>query len=185
MYQRYNYPDAETLNPKLYKALPIWESKPVVGGGRKSNLDIHRQGIEEVDTILKWIGSLVPLVSHKYSNPSNIEFDYRDYLPPSDHGGGKYNFNIDAFNLSQCWSVLYNKGDGVEKHNHFPYALSFCYYVSMPDGSSPLILEDEVIHPKEGEVIFFLGSAYHSVPSCDVDGRCAMVGNIRYLDIYI
>ena len=164
MYQIYAYPDAETLNPKLYKALPIWESKPVVGGGRKSNLDIHKKGIEEVNTILKWIGSLVPLVSHKYSNPSNIEFEYRDYLPPSDHGGGKYNFNIDAFNLSQCWSVLYNKGDGVEKHNHFPYALSFCYYVNMPDGSSPLILEDEVIHPKSGEVIFFLGSAYHSVP---------------------
>ena len=185
MYQIYAYPDAESLNPKLYKALPIWESKPVVGGGRKSNLDIHKKGIEEVDIILKWIGSLVPLVSHKYSNPSNIEFDHRDYLPISDHGGGKYNFNIDAFNLSQCWSVLYNKGDGVEKHNHFPYALSFCYYVNVPNGSSPLILENNIIHPKEGEVIFFLGSAYHSVPPCDVDRRCALVGNIRYLDIYI
>ena len=182
MYQIYAYPDAETLNPKLYKALPIWESKPVVGGGRKSNLDIHKKGIEEVDTILKWIGSLVPLVSHKYSNPSNIEFEYRDYLPPSDHGGGKYNFNIEAFKLVHCWSVLYNKGDGVEKHNHYPYALSFCYYVNVPDGSSPLIIDDETVNVKEGEVIFFLGSTYHSVPTNDIDGRCALVGNVMYVD---
>ena len=182
MYQRYIYPEALEFNPKLYKALPVWNSKPVVGGGRKSNLDIHKQGIEEVNTILTWIGSLIPVVSHNFSCPSNNKFDYRDYLPPSDHGGGKYNFNIEAFKLVHCWSVLYNKGDGVEKHNHYPYALSFCYYVNVPDGSSPLIIGDETVNVKEGEVIFFLGNTYHSVPSCNVDGRCALVGNVMYVD---
>ena len=178
---KYTYPDKE-FNQKLYKVLPVWDSNPVIGGGRKSNLDLHRKGIEEVDTILRWIGSLIPEVSHKYSNPNKTEFDHRDYLPPNDHGGGKYNFNIDAFKLVHCWSVLYNKGDGVERHNHYPYSLSFCYYVNVPEGSSPLILEDNVIDVKEGEVIFFLGSAYHSVPSCDIDGRCALVGNVLYID---
>ena len=182
MYQSYIYPEALEFNPKLYKALPVWNSKPVVGGGRKSNLDIHKQGIKEVDTILQWIGSLIPVVSHKYSNPSSKEFDHRDYLPPSDHGGGKYNFNIEAFKLVHCWSVLYNKGDGVEKHNHYPYSLSFCYYVNVPNGSAPLIIEDEEVYPKEGEIIFFLGSTYHSVPCNNTDGRCALVGNVMYID---
>ena len=182
MYQRYIYPEALEFNPKLYKALPVWNSKPVVGGGRKSNLDIHKQGIDEVNTILRWIGSLIPVVSHNFSCPSNNEFDHRDYLPPSDHGGGKYNFNIEAFKLVHCWSVLYNKGDGVEKHNHYPYALSFCYYVNVPNGSSPLIIDDETVNVKEGEVIFFLGSTYHSVPTNDIDGRCALVGNVMYVD---
>ena len=182
MYQSYIYPEAERLNLKLYMALPVWESKPVVGGGRKSNLDIHKQGIEEVDVILNWIGSLIPVVSHNFSCPSDNEFDYRDYLPPSDHGGGKYNFNIEAFKLVHCWSVLYNKGDGVEKHNHYPYSLSFCYYVNVPDDSPPLIIEDKEVYPKEGEVIFFLGSTYHSVPPSNVDGRTVLVGNVMYVD---
>ena len=177
---KYTYSDKE-FNQRLYKTLPVWDSKPVVGGGMKSNLDIHRKGIEEVDIILRWIGSLIPEVSHMFSCPSDIKYEYNDYIPLSDHGGGKYNFNIDSFKLVHCWSVLYNKGDGVEKHNHYPYSLSFCYYVNVPEGSSPLILEDNVIDVKEGEVIFFLGSAYHSVPSCDVDGRCVLVGNVLYV----
>ncbi len=184
MYQSYIYPEALEFNPKLYKALPVWNSKPVVGGGLKSNLDLHKQGIEEVNTILRWIGSLIPVVSHNFSCPSDDEFDYMDYLPTSDYGGGKYNFNIDAFKLVHCWSVLYNEGDGVEKHNHYPYALSFVYYVNVPDGSSPLIIDDELVNVKEGEVIFFLGSTYHSVPSNHINGRCALVGNVMYVDKY-
>ncbi len=182
MYQSYIYPEAEIFNPKLYKVLPVWNSNPVVGGGLKSNLDLHKQGIEEVNTILRWIGGLIPVVSHNFSCPSGDVFNHRDYLPPSDHGGGKYNFNIDAFKLVHCWSVLYNKGDGVEKHNHYPYPLSFCYYVNVPDGSSPLIIEDIEVYPKEGEVIFFLGSQYHSVPSSNVHGRTVLVGNVMYVD---
>ena len=38
------------------------------------------------------------------------------------------------------------------------------------------------INPKAGQVVFFLSSAYHSVPTCSVDGRCSVVGNIMYID---
>ena len=103
----------------------------------------------------------------------------------SDNGGGKYNFNIDAFKLVHCWSVFYNKGDCVEKHNHFPYSLSFCYYINTPEGSSPLIVDNEVVNVKEGQIVFFPSNTFHSVPTCDIDGRCGIAGNIMYLDIYI
>jgi len=182
MYQIFDYENASELNPKLYEIISNYNTEPVVGGGWKTDKDLHHKSIEELTTLLTWIGGLVPLVSHKYSNPHDVEYDPRDYARISDEGGGKYNFNIDAFKLVHCWGITYNKGDGVEKHNHFPYALSFCYYVNLPDGSSPLILENEEIYPKEGQVIFFLSNSYHSVAPCSVDGRCAVVGNIMYID---
>ena len=98
------------------------------------------------------------------------------------HGGGDLGFDPKAFSIVECWGINYGKGEGVRPHNHYPYALSFCYYVNLPEGSSPLVLDDEVIHPKEGQIIFFLSNTYHSVPSCSVDGRCAIVGNIMYID---
>ena len=52
----------------------------------------------------------------------------------------------------------------------------------MPNGSAPLIIEDEEVYLKEGEIIFFLGSTYHSVPCNNTDGRCALVGNVMYID---
>ena len=43
-------------------------------------------------------------------------------------------------------------------------------------------IEDEEVYPTEGEKIFFLGSTYHSVPCNNTDGRCALVGNVMYVD---
>ena len=186
----FKYENASELNPRLYDIISRSESFPVIGpngesGGYKSaGVNLHKKGIGEVNVLLSWINELIPKVAHYYSIPEHIPFDKEDYIDVIDHGGGKYNFNIDSFKLVHCWSVLYNKGDGVEKHNHYPYSLAFCYYVNVPEGSSPLIIEDEVIDVKEGEIIFFLGSTYHSVPSCNSDGRCVLVGNILYLDSF-
>ena len=152
MHQIFNYENASELNPKLYEIISEYKGKPVVGGGYKTNIHLHEEGIEELTILLGWIGGLVPLVSHRYSNPNNDKFNHIDYLPPSDYGGGKYNFNINAFKLVHCWGVTYNKGDGVESHNHFPYTISFVYYVNTPEGSSPLMLDDEEIDIVDGFV---------------------------------
>ena len=58
--------------------------------------------------------------------------------------------------------------------------MSFVYYVRMPEGSSPLILDGEEILLPEGRVIFFLGHQFHSVPPSSADGRCIIAGNISY-----
>ena len=201
MYQSYNYPNAHELNPQLHKALfsklPIRKKKERIYSPNKkhdqsdgeghfliSPRNLHQRGITEVDILLRWIGGLIPIVSHNFSDPNPIEYKYEDYLPLSDNGGGKYNFNIDAFKLVHCWSVFYNKGDCVEPHNHFPYSLSFCYYVDTPEGSSPLIVDNEEINVKQGQIIFFSGNAFHSVPTSNIDGRCGIAGNIMYIDRY-
>ena len=180
MYQIFDYENASEVNPRLYQVISNYYAEPVVGGGLKTDFDLHHQGIPELTTVLDWIGSLVPLVSHNFTNSD--KFDENDYRLISDQGGGKYNFNIKAFELVHCWGITYNEGGGVERHNHFPYALSFCYYVNLPSGSSPLVLNNEIVNVKEGQVIFFLSSEYHSVPPCSVNGRCAIVGNIMYID---
>ena len=199
MYQTYDYPNAHELNPQLHKALfsklPIRKKKERIYSPNKkhdqsdgeghfliSSRDLHRRGIKEVDILLRWIGSLIPLVAHNFSDPNPIEYKYEDYLPLSDNGGGKYNFNINAFKLVHCWSVFYNKGDCVEPHNHFPYSLSFCYYVDIPEGSSPFTLDNEAINVKQGQIIFFSGNAFHSVPTSNIDGRCGIAGNVMYID---
>ncbi len=197
----FKYDKACELNPRLYKVLfeglsndieNNWDDSPDKkhdqdsegGSFLISPRDLHLHGIKPVNILMEWISSLIPRVTHYYSSPDPIEFNYDDYLPYSDNGGGKYNFDISRFKISHCWSVFYNKGDCVELHNHFPYALSFAYYVNMPKGSSPIMIDGEVIYPEEGQVVFFPGSSFHSVPPSKVSGRCMIAGNIMYVDKY-
>ncbi len=198
MYQRFDYPYASQLNPRLYdvlfKCLPVDGNATIHSPDKKhiqsdgsghfliSSRDLHTKRIKEIDILLTWIGECIPIVAHNFSSPNPIEYKYEDYLPLSDNGGGKYNFNINAFKLTHCWSCYYNKGDCVEKHNHFPYSISFCYYVQTPENSSPLIVGDDVINVKEGQVIFFPSNTFHSVPVSQVNGRCGIAGNVMYVD---
>ena len=74
MNQIFDYENASELNPQLYKIISKYKGKPVVGGGCKTSIHLHHEGIEELTTLLGWIGGLVPLVSHRYSNPNNDKF---------------------------------------------------------------------------------------------------------------
>ena len=179
MHQIFDYENASEINPILCQKISRYDIEDVVvGGGRKTDMNLHKKGIPELTTLLNWIDDLTPIAAHGFTSAD--KYDKNNYRLISDQGGGKYNFNIKAFELHHCWGITYNKGEGVERHNHFPYALSFCYYVNLPSGSSPLVLDNEVINLKEGQVIFFLSSSYHSVPPASVNGRCVVVGNIMY-----
>ena len=181
MYQIFDYENASEINPRLCQTISRYDIEDVVvGGARKTDMNLHKKGIPELTVLLNWIDDLTPLAAHRFTNTD--EYDKNNYRLVSDQGGGKYNFDIKAFKLQHCWGITYNKGEGVERHNHFPYALSFCYYVNLPSGSSPLVLNNEIVNLKAGQVVFFLSSAYHSVPACSVDGRCSVVGNIMYID---
>ena len=66
------------------------------------------------------------------------------------------------------------------KNFHFPYSISFGYYLCTPDGSSPLIIEGKEIQVTEGRLIIFGGHQSHEVPDSDISGRCMIAGNIAY-----
>jgi len=52
-----------------------------------------------------------------------------------------------------------------------------CYYIRMPEGSSPLFFPegDLSIQPKEGELIVFPGIVRHSVPPCECEEKRIMI----------
>ena len=79
--------------------------------------------------------------------------------------------------VKRSWVIMYDKGQGADKHNHKEYATTFSYGVSIPDGSSSLSLSGDEVNMSAGEVIAFPGKLFHHVLPSDVDGRCILVGH--------
>jgi hypothetical protein len=81
----------------------------------------------------------------------------------------------------ECWGASYGKGEFTQDHNHWPAIWSWCYYLQVPKGSSPLVFPEAGImfEPKVGDLVIFSGQAQHSVPPCECeDKRVMMAGNI-------
>ena len=79
--------------------------------------------------------------------------------------------------VKRSWVIMYDKGQGADKHNHKEYATTFSYGVSIPDGSSSLSLSGDEVNMSAGEVIAFPGRLFHHVLPSEVDGRCILVGH--------
>ena len=163
-YQIMDFPMASELNDKLYYIVENNLRQVINGGGRRTGFDLHKKGIVYINDLISWIENIFPTICCNFSTK-----------PAS-------NYDINNFFLHECWGVLYNKGEGVIMHNHFPFPLSFAYYVNFPENSSPFMLEDKKINLKEGQLIMFMGHQYHGVSSLEnkVDGRCVISGNISY-----
>ena len=81
----------------------------------------------------------------------------------------------------ECWGASYGKGEFTQEHNHWPALWSWCYYLQVPKGSSPLVFSEAGImfEPKVGDLVLFDGQAQHSVPPCDCEEKRVMIaGNI-------
>ena len=169
LYPSFDIPNKD-INSSLYYLIREESGYRIKGNGSRTSfsfVDDNRDSNKELDYCITWIESLIKYAAFSFANDK--EYD-----------GGELGFDPTPFNISECWGVLYNEGEGVGKHNHFPQTISFVYYVRMPEGSSPLILDDEEILLPEGRVIFFLGNQWHSVPPTKVGDRCIIAGNIAY-----
>ena len=170
LYPSFDIPNKD-LNSSLYELIRDESAFRIKGNGYRTEFtfgDDNRDN-KALDSFLTWIESSIKYAAYLFAHGYDKEYDADDL-----------GFNPKQFKINECWGVLYNKGEGVIRHNHFPYALSFVYYVRMPEGSSPLILDDEEILLPEGRVIFFLGHQFHSVPPSAADDRCIIAGNISY-----
>ena len=81
----------------------------------------------------------------------------------------------------ECWGASYGKGEFTKNHNHWPALWSWCYYLQVPKGSSPLVFSEAGImfEPKVGDLVIFDGQAEHSVPPCECEEKRVMIaGNI-------
>ena len=168
---RDEFPQALELNSVLYKRVceNIYKEQYRATDsifGRRTHWNFHKQNIQEVDILISWIKDVLPEVSKKFASDEDEE---------------DYGFDINGFEISECWGAHYNKGEGLVRHNHFPSIISFVYYVRTPKGFSPLIVDDINIDVREGQCVFFLGSQYHSVEPNKCKGRCIIAGNISYV----
>jgi len=91
-------------------------------------------------------------------------------------------FNDSKLYTRRCWGASYSKDDFTKEHNHANNVYSWCYYISMPEGASPIIFPEAnlTITPNEGDLILFSGLVRHSVPPSDYEGKRIMIaGNIN------
>lgn len=194
--QSFSWNDADQYNTKLLELIRENYYRSINGGGQITETRFFLESKSEVAKLfLNWVQELIPYSAHKFSIKYNAdgtrvhEYDDTEYLlslPGTDNqedvlgNGGELGFNPYAFKICDCWGIYYDKSQGVEKHNHFPYSLAFVYYVNTPENSSPVILNGQEVKPKAGQIIFFQGHHYHEVPSSNVDGRCIIAGLITY-----
>ena len=55
-YQTFDYPYASKIKPALMNVISeYYNGNPVRGGGKRTNQDLHKKGIIEVDKLLLWI----------------------------------------------------------------------------------------------------------------------------------
>ena len=140
----------------------------VNGGARKTNFYTgNDRPLKAHDLLFDWIESVMVDAVEQFSKYTNSAYNES----PED---------TKKFKLADWWGMMYDEGGGTVLHNHFPYSISFGYYISAPEGSSPLVIEDQEIQVTEGRLILFGGHQSHEVPESKVPGRCMIAGNISY-----
>ena len=165
MYCTFEYP-SKNINSKLYNIIDSWSKIETRKGGQMTPMNLQDYKIDDIDKILAYVINCIPNTAIKLGKGNS----YRDNM----------NFNLSEFKIAECWGILYDKGQSVSKHNHFPYCLSFVYFIKTPKGSSPLIIEGKRIKAEEGKLVMFHANQMHWCNNSNVNGRCCLVGNIRY-----
>ena len=174
-YQTFEYYHASSLNSRLYDIVCDNVDHSTAGGGSITLKDLHKRELKDVDKLLTWVKQVIPQCACNFANQVGSKYEELNIGV-----GGEGGFRPHAFEIPSCWGIHYDKGQGVVKHNHFPYAISFSYCVKAPEGSSPLVIEGEQMMSVEGQLICFLSHQFHWVPKSEVNGRCMIVGNILY-----
>jgi len=143
----------------------------VNGGARKTKFYTgNDRPLKAHDILFDWIESVMVDAVEQFSKYTNSAYNES----PED---------TKKFKLADWWGMMYDEGGGTVLHNHFPYSISFGYYLSAPEGSSPLVIENQEIQVTEGRLILFGGHQSHEVPESKVSGRCMIAGNISYIGV--
>ena len=170
----YDYPYSGKSQVDLYKYVTSNCEHEVPMKGRRTETICNDYGnewdtgLEELDNLLVWIENQAVLAVNLMSHCTESMYCNERTRP-------------DSFKIVETWGMYYPKGSGTLKHSHFPFPISFAYYINAPKGSSPFTLEGEDIPVKTGKVLYFKGDAMHEVKSSGVDGRCMLTGNIVYV----
>ena len=145
----------------------------VVAGGAHKTKNYTRPETLGLKKLFSWIQSNLAEISVKLSQDTGSLYN----LPDKN--------NVRNFRIDSYWLLNYPLNSWVEAHNHFPHAISFGYYINIPDKSAPLILDNHRIYVKEGQLITFMSHKMHWVPPATVDGRTLIAGDVAYLSRFL
>ena len=167
----YDCPFSEQLGDPLIKWISDKADIRVQGGALKTKFYTgSERELPEHHILFDWIESILVEAVKDFSKWTNSAYNTS---PESSK----------KFRVADYWGMYYDQGGGTVLHNHFPYSISFGYYLQAPEGSSPLIVEDHSIQVTEGRLIIFGGHQSHEVPDSEVSGRCMIAGNVVYLGV--
>ena len=155
-----DYPYASELNPLLYQM-----SKDDIEFSNATKLHVDAMDSPEVRTIkVPGDATLTALNIHQKGIKEVDRF---------------FNWlkEFQGIDVKRSWVIMYNKGQGADKHNHKEYKTTFSYGVHIPEGSSSLNVSGKEIKLSVGEAISFPGNLFHHVLPSEVDGRCILVGH--------
>ena len=82
--------------------------------------------------------------------------------------------------LVSLYGRLYDKGEYLQKHSHFPCHWSFIYYVNTPWLSSPTIFGSTRVAAKSGNFILFPSWAEHRISKNWSNNRSTVSGDFYY-----
>ena len=172
--------------------------------------DVNLLGTKKIDTntnsrLIQKILAYPDVMKHKTNVKANMT-DWRMHMKDDDFGKLSSTVETIAMNMrygsthvdgdthtvknkgqsprlmtDECWGASYGKGELTKNHNHWPALWSWCYYLQVPKGSSPLVFSEAGImfEPKVGDLVIFDGQAEHSVPPCECEEKRVMIaGNI-------
>ena len=162
----YDCPFSEQLGDPLIKWISDKADIRVQGGALKTRFYTgSERELPEHHILFDWIESIIVEAVKDFSKWTNSAY----------HSSPE---SSKKFRVADYWGMYYDQGGGTVLHNHFPYPISFGYYLQAPEGSSPLIVEDHSIQVIEGRLIIFGGHQSHEVPDSEVSGRCMIAGNV-------
>jgi len=167
------YPQHKGVNPLLFDQIQKYACLDVKGCGMRTEFQTGLQdegpgriGGEPLSQLFGWIEDQLPQLAWTLGKWSNSAFNQDPYPH--------------RYAIADYWGMVYNRGGGSQRHNHYPWPLSFTYYVNVPKGSSCLMLEGEEVGVSDGRLLVFPAHLYHWVEPTPVDGRTMIAGNISY-----
>ena len=178
-----------TANSNMIKVEPFlrYYKLPATANVMMANIELEPTYIEQCITEAKRLGdSMNKSTSLKGFMTSFYVYEETDVLNPlldAIHHVCSMYTHMDA-EIEEAWVGIYNKGDYAIEHDHYGYALSFCYYLKAEEGDAEIEFTEakETIFPTTGMLIVFPSHAKHKVHEQKSDNeRVVLAGNLQFI----